>query len=85
MKNKIVGILEKKETIIVPNVHEFKGHIACSSKSNSEIVVPIFYNDEVVAVIDIDSPKFNRFNDKEKEGLEEVSKILSNLFKELLM
>ena len=77
--------LAKKETIIVPNVHEFKGHIACSSKSNSEIVVPIFVNDEVVALIDIDSPSFNRFSSEDKEDLEEVSKLFSSLFKELLM
>ena len=76
---------EKKETIIVDNVHEFKGHIACSSKSNSEIVVPIILEGNVVAVIDIDSPTFSRFSKKEKEGLEEVSKLLSNLFKKPIM
>ena len=59
----------RKETIVVPNVNEFKGHIACSSLSKSEIVVPIIKDDAVIAVIDIDSPIFDRFHEKEKEGL----------------
>lgn len=71
---------EKKETIIVPNVNEFKGHIACSSLSKSEIVVPIIKNGEVKAVIDIDAPIYDRFHKEEKELLEETSKFLSSLF-----
>lgn len=70
----------KKETMIVPNVLEHKNHIACSSRSRSEIVVPIIKNGVVVGVIDLDSPLFNRFTNKEKEELEEISKILSELF-----
>lgn len=71
---------EKKETIIVPNVNEFKGHIACSSLSKSEIVVPIIKDNEIVALIDVDAPIYDRFNSKDKEFLEEVAKILGPLF-----
>ena len=70
----------KKETIIVPNVNEFPGHIACSSASKSEIVTPIIVNNEVKAVIDIDAPIFNRFTNKDKELLEEMAKVLAALF-----
>ena len=72
--------LEKEATIIVPNVNEFKGHIACSSKSKSEIVVPIKKNNKVVALIDIDSPSFNRFSEKDKEMLEKISNVLATIF-----
>lgn len=71
----------KKETVIVPNVNEFEGHIACSSASKSEIVAPIILNDKVVAVIDIDAPIFDRFHNEEKLFLEKVAKILAPLFK----
>lgn len=71
---------QKKETVIVPNVNEFKGHIACSSKSKSEIVVPIIKDDKVVAVIDIDSPIYDRFHEEEKQLLEEVADILKDCF-----
>ena len=70
----------KKETIIVDDVNTFIGHIACSSLSKSEIVVPIIKNSDVKAVIDIDSPLFSRFSNIEKEFLEEVSKLLTPLF-----
>lgn len=70
---------ERKETVVVPNVNEFKGHIACSSLSKSEIVVPIMKDDEVKAVLDIDSPIYDRFHKKEKEGLEKVAKLLSKI------
>ena len=69
-----------KETIIVPNVNEFKGHIACSSLSKSEIVTPIIKDGSVKAVIDIDAPTYNRFTNKEKELLEAIAKELSPLF-----
>lgn len=72
--------LERKASIIVPNVHEFKGHIACSSLSKSEIVVPVFKNNEVKLVIDIDSPIYNRFHKCELEFLEETSKVIEELF-----
>ncbi len=66
----------KRETIIVPNVHEFEGHIACSSESNSEIVVPIIKNNQVIGVLDIDSQYFNQFDDIDKYYLEAIVKIL---------
>ena len=72
--------MERKETIVVPNVLEFPGHIACSSASRSEIVTPILKDGEVVAVIDIDSPIFNRFTDDDKDTLEKISKNLAKLF-----
>jgi len=70
----------KKETIIVPDVNQFVGHIACSSKSKSEIVVPILKDNEVKAVIDIDAPILNRFGSQEKELLENVANLLADLF-----
>ena len=72
--------LEKKQAIIVNDVNKFKGHIACSTKSKSEIVVPIIKNDEVFALIDIDSPIYSRFTNKEKDFVMEVSSILKELF-----
>ena len=72
--------LERKETIIVDDVNKFDGHIACSTKSKSEIVVPIMKNDKVVALIDIDAPIYNRFNETDKSSLEEIAKLLSKLF-----
>ena len=71
---------QKKETVIVPNVHEFKGHIACSSLTNSEIVTPIIKNSKVKALIDIDSISYNRFGETEKQLLEAVAELLSSLF-----
>ena len=72
--------LKNKETIIVDDVSKFEGHIACSTKSKSEIVVPILKSDEVKGVIDIDSPILSRFSNKEKGFLEKVSILLSKLF-----
>ena len=71
---------ERKETIIVDNVHDFPGHIACSSASKSEIVVPIFKDDEVVALIDLDAPTYSRFKKEDKDTLEEIASILSSIF-----
>lgn len=62
----------KKITIVVQNVHDFPGHIACDSKSKSEIVIPIFKNDSLIGVLDIDSPKVNRFDEDDKVGLEKI-------------
>ena len=70
-----------KETIIVSDVNKFPGHIACSSLSKSEIVVPIIVSGQVKAVIDIDAPIFDRFGQEEKELLEEAAKILEVCFK----
>lgn len=59
-------------TIIVPNVHKFPGHIACSSASKSEIVVPVRLNGQIIAVLDIDSENYNTFDDIDKEWLEKL-------------
>lgn len=64
------------QTQLVKNVHEFPGHIACDSASNSEVVVPLRYNGEVVGVLDIDSPLLDRFNEIDARELEEIAKII---------
>jgi len=61
---------ETKQTIVVPNVHDFEGHIACSSASNSEIVVPILKNNEIWGVLDVDSQFLDHFDDIDKQHLE---------------
>lgn len=66
----------KCETVIVPNVHEFPGHIACDSASNSEIVVPLMKGSKLIAVLDLDSPNFQRFDDQDARGLENLVRIL---------
>lgn len=63
----------QNKTLIVPNVHEFPGHIACSSDSKSEIVVPIRRNGEVIAVLDIDSADYNTFDTIDRTYLEKIT------------
>ena len=63
---------QRAETVIVPNVHDFPGHIACSSASNSEIVVPLIRNHQVIAVLDIDSKDFNTFDETDKYYLGQI-------------
>jgi GAF domain-containing protein len=70
---------EKDETQVVADVHQFPGHIACDGASNSEIVVPIHSNGKVIGVLDIDSPKFNRFSAADKAGLEAFVKVLEEV------
>ncbi|MCR5506160.1 MAG: GAF domain-containing protein [Bacilli bacterium] len=70
----------EKKTVIIDDVTKEKDHIACSSASRSEIVVPIFKGDKVIALIDIDAPIINRFNEKDGEELEKVAKELEILF-----
>ena len=68
---------EKGETLIVKNVHEFQGHIACDSRSNSEIVVPVFdSNGKLAAVLDVDSTEIGTFDEDDKIGLEAICKTL---------
>ena len=62
----------QNKTLIVPNVHEFPGHIACSSESKSEIVVPIRQNGDIIAVLDIDSKDFNSFDEIDRNYLEQI-------------
>lgn len=68
---------QKAETIVVPDVDEFPGHIACSSLTKSEIVVPIFKDSKIIAVLDIDSERTANFDEVDKEFLE---KLVINLF-----
>ncbi len=65
-----------KKTIIVPDVNKFEGHIACSSVSKSEIVVPVFKNNQIIAVLDIDSEYHNTFDEVDKEWLERIVKLV---------
>ena len=69
----------ENKTQLVPDVHDFPGHIACDSASNSEIVVPIHVGGEIWGVLDIDSPFFGRFTAEDQKGLEEFVKILENV------
>lgn len=66
----------EKKTQLVPDVHAFPGHIACDGASNSEIVVPIWKNGEIIGVLDIDSPMLERFDEEDQAGLEAFVKIL---------
>lgn len=66
----------QSKTLIVPDVNSFPGHIACSSESKSEIVVPLIWNDEVKGVLDIDSDQLNTFDEIDKIGLENVVQVL---------
>lgn len=67
---------KEKRTIVVPNVDEFPGHIACSSASKSEIVLPAFKNDQIALVLDVDSDALNDFDRTDKRYLEEVIRII---------
>ncbi|MBC8052522.1 MAG: GAF domain-containing protein [Sphingobacteriaceae bacterium] len=69
---------EQKTTIVVADVDAFPGHIACSSLSKSEIVIPLIEENEVVAVLDLDSDKLNDFNETDKIYLEEIVNLLLN-------
>lgn len=69
---------EKAQTIIVPDVDKFPGHIACSSASRSEIVVPLIKDDEVIGVLDIDSEKLETFDEIDKLWLERLVKIFTD-------
>jgi len=67
----------KCETVIVPNVHEFPGHIACDTASNSEIVVPVMKGSQLIGVLDLDSPLIGRFDTDDSDGLEKLTRILA--------
>jgi GAF domain-containing protein len=66
----------KGETILVPDVHAFPGHIACDSRSNSEIVVPVFEKGKLIAVLDVDSTDFAAFDERDQRGLESIVKAM---------
>lgn len=67
---------EKAQTIIVPDVEKFPGHIACSSKSRSEIVVPVIRNNKVMGVLDVDSDQLAAFDESDKQFLEEIVNLI---------
>lgn len=67
---------EQDKTVIVPNVHEFAGHIACSGASKSEIVVPLRRDGKITAVLDIDSAEYNTFDDIDRQYLERITACL---------
>jgi len=66
---------ERRQTVVVDNVHEFPGHIACNSGSNSEIVVPAIKGDRLIGVLDLDSPSFGRFDEEDARGLDELVRV----------
>ena len=63
---------EGRQTVLVPDVHQFPGHIACDSASNSEIVIPIIRDEQLLGVLDLDSPRLGRFDRGDAAGLERV-------------
>lgn len=68
--------VQQDEIMLVENVHEFPGHIACDCASNSEIVIPMHKGEEIVGVLDIDSPVLARFDKEDEQGLAELVRIL---------
>ncbi len=70
---------QTKKSILVPDVHQFEGHIACSSESQSEMVFPILKNGEVVMVLDIDSDKLNDFDQKDMDGFQAVCNVIESI------
>lgn len=73
--------IAEDQTQLVKNVHEFPGHIACDSASNSEIVVPVHAGGALYGVLDIDSPKLERFSEEDRKGLESFVHILESVIK----
>ncbi len=72
---------ERNETIVVPNVNLFEGHIACSSLTQSEIVLPIRNNEGTcIGVLDVDSEKLNNFEEADKKGLETIVEFINQMF-----
>jgi L-methionine (R)-S-oxide reductase len=68
---------QQAETLIVPDVEEFPGHIACSSLSRSEIVIPLLHNNEVVGVLDVDSSELNEFDETDARYLKQIIKLIN--------
>lgn len=69
----------QEKTLVVPDVHQFTGHIACDSASKSEIVIPLLQDGKVWGVLDIDSPVLNRFDEIDRTGLEEVVRVFASV------
>ncbi len=74
----VCGAAAKGETQLVEDVHQFPGHIACDARSQSELVVPVKRDGEVIAVIDLDSPSIGRFDEEDRNGIEALAAILAN-------
>ena len=70
----------KDQVMLVKDVHQFPGHIACDSASRSEIVIPLHKGNEIIGVLDIDSPLLARFDEYDKEGLTRFAQILETIF-----
>jgi GAF domain-containing protein len=68
---------QRRETIVVPDVEEFPGHIACSSESRSEIVVPVWADEDIIAVLDIDSEHLNTFDETDRLWLEQIVSLIT--------
>lgn len=68
--------IETNTTQNIPNVHNFEGHVACDSASNSELVIPLYMDNKPFGVLDIDSPLLNRFNQQDQETFETIGRIL---------
>ena len=73
----------RKESLLVPDVEAFPGHIACSSASKSEVVVPIIRNGEVLAVLDVDSDQLDDFSEKDVKGLEKICELLAKVWRNI--
>lgn len=71
-----VAAWKNKKVMRIENVHDFKGHVACDSESNSELVLPIIIRDEVLGVLDLDSPRLGRFTELEEEKFKELVKAM---------
>jgi len=69
---------ERREILVVPDVHEFPGHIACDAASRSEIVLPLVQDGRLLGVLDLDSPKISRFDHEDREGLQAAVNVLLN-------
>ena len=65
----------RRQSIVVENVHQFDGHIACDAASNAELVVPLHAGDDCIGVLDLDSPRLARFDEADREGLESLAAI----------
>lgn len=68
--------VREDRTKLVPDVHAFKGHIACDSASRSELVVPLHVSGEIFGVLDLDSPTLSRFTEADREGMERLARVL---------
>lgn len=82
-KGVCAAAFNKQEILNVKNVHEFAGHIACDSASNSELVIPLTIDNKKIGVLDIDSPILNRFSQDDEETFLEIAKLITNKIAEI--